>query len=109
MSDSRITLDDLPLRDNLRGKTPYGAPQLSVPVRLNTNENPHPPTQALIDDSAPLLDAQAASNEALRTWSRSLAGVTGDLLNCRLKFTERIADQRSVAGLMLGAAVQVIA
>lgn len=52
MSDSRITLDDLPLRDNLRGKTPYGAPQLSVPVRLNTNENPHPPTQALIDDVA---------------------------------------------------------
>jgi histidinol-phosphate aminotransferase len=52
VSDSRITLDDLPLRDNLRGKTPYGAPQLSVPVRLNTNENPHPPTQALIDDVA---------------------------------------------------------
>lgn len=49
---SKITLDDLPLRDNLRGKTPYGAPQLSVPVRLNTNENPHPPTQALIDDVA---------------------------------------------------------
>ena len=52
MSSSRITLDDLPLRDNLRGKTPYGAPQLSVPVRLNTNENPHPPTRALIDDVA---------------------------------------------------------
>ncbi len=45
-----VTLDDLPLRDDLRGKSPYGAPQLSVPVRLNTNENPHPPTQALIDD-----------------------------------------------------------
>ena len=44
------TLDDLPLRDDLRGKSPYGAPQLAVPVRLNTNENPHPPTQALIDD-----------------------------------------------------------
>jgi histidinol-phosphate aminotransferase len=46
----RVTLADLPLRDNLRGKSPYGAPQLAVPVRLNTNENPHPPTQALIDD-----------------------------------------------------------
>ncbi|ORB30394.1 histidinol-phosphate transaminase [Mycolicibacterium parafortuitum] len=45
-----VTLDDLPLRDDLRGKSPYGAPQLVVPVRLNTNENPHPPTQALIDD-----------------------------------------------------------
>ncbi|NLU82969.1 histidinol-phosphate transaminase [Rhodococcus sp. HNM0569] len=46
------TLDDLPLRGNLRGKSPYGAPQLSVPVQLNTNENPHPPTQALVDDVA---------------------------------------------------------
>ena len=43
-------LQDLPLRDDLRGKSPYGAPQLAVPVRLNTNENPHPPTRALIDD-----------------------------------------------------------
>ncbi|OBG27062.1 histidinol-phosphate transaminase [Mycobacterium sp. 852002-51057_SCH5723018] len=44
------TLNDLPLRDDLRGKSPYGAPQLAVPVRLNTNENPHPPTRALVDD-----------------------------------------------------------
>lgn len=44
------TLNDLPLRDDLRGKSPYGAPQLDVPVRLNTNENPHPPSQALVDD-----------------------------------------------------------
>jgi histidinol-phosphate aminotransferase len=34
--------DELPLRDDLRGREPYGAPQLDVPVRLNTNENPHP-------------------------------------------------------------------
>jgi histidinol-phosphate aminotransferase len=47
---TKPTLDDLPLRDDLRGKSPYGAPQLAVPVRLNTNENPHPPTQALVDD-----------------------------------------------------------
>ncbi len=47
---STVTLADLPLREDLRGKSPYGAPQLAVPVRLNTNENPHPPTQALIDD-----------------------------------------------------------
>lgn len=52
MTGRPITLADLPLRENLRGKSPYGAPQLSVPVRLNTNENPHPPTQALIDDVA---------------------------------------------------------
>jgi histidinol-phosphate aminotransferase len=50
VTGERITLSDLPLRDDLRGKSPYGAPQLDVPVRLNTNENPHPPTQALVDD-----------------------------------------------------------
>ncbi|MDI3315705.1 MAG: histidinol-phosphate transaminase [Mycobacterium sp.] len=44
------TLGELPLRDDLRGKSPYGAPQLAVAVRLNTNENPHPPSQALVDD-----------------------------------------------------------
>jgi histidinol-phosphate aminotransferase len=33
------SLDDLPIRDDLRGLTPYGAPQLDVPVRLNVNEN----------------------------------------------------------------------
>ena len=57
---SKITLDDLPIRESLRGKTPYGAPQLTVPVQLNTNENPHPPTKALIDDVAESIRAAAA-------------------------------------------------
>ena len=47
---NRPALGDLPLRQDLRGKSPYGAPQLAVPVRLNTNENPHPPSKALVDD-----------------------------------------------------------
>jgi histidinol-phosphate aminotransferase len=34
-------LNRLPLRDNLRGLTPYGAPQLDVPILLNVNENTH--------------------------------------------------------------------
>jgi len=60
VSGKKITLADLPLRENLRGKSPYGAPQLMVPVRLNTNENPHPPTQALVDDvAASVRDAAA--------------------------------------------------
>ena len=46
----RPSLDELPLRQDLRGKSPYGAPQLAVPVRLNTNENPHPPSKALVED-----------------------------------------------------------
>jgi histidinol-phosphate aminotransferase len=43
----------LPLRDDLRGRTPYGAPQLEVAVRLNTNENSYdvPPevVEAVVD------------------------------------------------------------
>ncbi|MBO0514579.1 histidinol-phosphate transaminase [Streptomyces beijiangensis] len=42
-------IDDLPVRDELRGKSPYGAPQLDVPVRLNTNENPYPLPPALVE------------------------------------------------------------
>ena len=57
---ARVRLADLPLRDDLRGKSPYGAPQLDVPVRLNTNENPHPPSKALIDDVARSVEAAAA-------------------------------------------------
>ncbi|MFV8052169.1 histidinol-phosphate transaminase [Mycobacterium sp. 48b] len=60
MGAQDVTLADLPLRENLRGKSPYGAPQLVVPVRLNTNENPHPPTQALIDDVAATVRDAAA-------------------------------------------------
>jgi histidinol-phosphate aminotransferase len=45
-----IRIDDLPLREDLRGRTPYGAPQLDVRVRLNTNENPYPPPPALVAD-----------------------------------------------------------
>lgn len=58
-----ITLDDLPLRDDLRGTTPYGAPQLDVPVLLNTNENPHPPPPSLIADlTAAVAEAAATLN-----------------------------------------------
>ncbi|MDR0849147.1 MAG: histidinol-phosphate transaminase [Propionibacteriaceae bacterium] len=42
-----ITLADLPLRPELRGEEPYGAPQLDVPVCLNVNENPYPPSPSL--------------------------------------------------------------
>lgn len=55
----QVTLADLPLREDLRGKSPYGAPQLHVPVRLNTNENPHPPTEAIVDDVARSVRAAA--------------------------------------------------
>jgi histidinol-phosphate aminotransferase len=57
---SGTALTDLTIRENLRGKSPYGAPQLDVPVQLNTNENPHRPSQALVDDVAESVRAAAA-------------------------------------------------
>ncbi len=55
----QVTLAELPLRADLRGQSPYGAPQLDVPVRLNTNENPHPPSAALVDDVTASVHAAA--------------------------------------------------
>jgi histidinol-phosphate aminotransferase len=43
-------VDDLPLRPELRGRTAYGAPQLQVTHRLNTNENPYPLPESLLAD-----------------------------------------------------------
>lgn len=37
----------LPLRDELRPLSPYGAPQVPASASLNTNENPYPPSPAL--------------------------------------------------------------
>ncbi|MBC7440954.1 MAG: histidinol-phosphate transaminase [Ramlibacter sp.] len=58
------SLNDLPLRDNLRGLTPYGAPQLHVPVALNVNENTHGIPAAVAEDIAAALAA------AIRTVNR---------------------------------------
>ena len=38
----------LPVRDDLKDLHPYGAPQIDVAVRLNTNENPYPPSPRLV-------------------------------------------------------------
>jgi len=56
-----VALEDLPLRENLRGKSAYGAPQLDVAVRLNTNENPHPPSADLIEDATEAVRIAAAT------------------------------------------------
>jgi histidinol-phosphate aminotransferase len=58
------TLDELPIRDDLRGLTPYGAPQKAVRVALNVNENTHP----VPDDVADAITASLA--QALRTVNR---------------------------------------
>lgn len=81
-----VGLDALPLRENLRGRSAYGAPQLEVPVQLNTNENPHPPSPELVADiAAAVSDAAADLNRypdrdavALRTeLAAYLTGQTG--------------------------------
>jgi histidinol-phosphate aminotransferase len=72
-----VTLDELPLREDLRGKSPYGAPQLDVPVRLNTNENPHPPTQALVDDVT--ASVQAVAGDLHRYPDRDAVALRTDL------------------------------
>lgn len=42
----------VPVRDDLAGAEPYGAPQLDVAVRLNTNETPTPPPPAFMEQLA---------------------------------------------------------
>ena len=49
----------LPLRPDLDGEAPYGAPEIDVPVRLNVNENPYPLSAAVIESIATAV-AQAA-------------------------------------------------
>jgi histidinol-phosphate aminotransferase len=57
------SLDELPLRPELRGRTPYGAPQLKVTHRLNTNENPYPlPAELLADLGTALAEASRDLN-----------------------------------------------
>ena len=65
------SLDDLPLRANLRGQIPYGAPQLHVPVALNVNENTHPIPPAVASDIA------AALAEAILTVNGGMAAAEG--------------------------------
>jgi len=51
----------LPVRDDLKDLHPYGAPQIDVPVRLNTNENPYPPSPRLVRAIADAVAVAAAT------------------------------------------------
>ncbi len=48
------------LRGDLRGRTPYGAPQLDLPVQLNTNENAHPVPTPVVEAITTVLAADVA-------------------------------------------------
>ena len=67
----------LPLREDLRGKTPYGAPQLNVPVRLNTNENSHDVPDEVV---AAIVDAVRHEAKHLNRYpDREFTGLREDL------------------------------
>lgn len=67
----------LPLRPDLRGVAPYGAPQLDVPVRLNVNENPYPPGPEVV---AEITTAVAATVGGLNRYpDRDFLDLRGDL------------------------------
>jgi histidinol-phosphate aminotransferase len=51
----------LPVRDDLKDLHPYGAPQIDVPVRLNTNENPYPPSPRMVQAIADAVAEAAAT------------------------------------------------
>ena len=53
--------DTPPVRADLNDLTPYGAPQIDVPVRLNTNENPYPPSPGMVRAIADAVAEAAAT------------------------------------------------
>jgi len=62
---------ELPLREELVGISAYGAPQLDVPVALNVNENPYPPSETVV---AAVADAVARVTRTLNRYpDRELA------------------------------------
>jgi histidinol-phosphate aminotransferase len=77
------SLSDLPLRDDLRGLDPYGAPQRAVPVALNVNENPHqipePVAQDIVTSLAEaVLRANRYPDREITALREALAGYLGD-------------------------------
>jgi len=60
---------EVPIRADLAGRHPYGAPQLAVAIRLNTNENPYPPSDRLVAD----ITAAACSGSRRKSLYRSAA------------------------------------
>ena len=75
-------LEDLPIRDDLKGRKPYGAPQLAVPVALNVNENTHRiPEEVAVDIigrlAAAVLDINRYPDREFLSLRNSLADYLG--------------------------------
>lgn len=70
-------LADLPLRPELVGEEPYGAPQLDVAYRLNVNENPYPPSEQVV---AEIATAVAEASRGMNRYpDRDALALRGDL------------------------------
>ncbi|WP_344884709.1 histidinol-phosphate transaminase [Nonomuraea antimicrobica] len=76
-SANEFSLTDLPLRPDLRGRVPYGAPQIDAPVRLNTNENPYPPPSTLVE--AMVSAVRSSTGELHRYPDRNATELRADL------------------------------
>jgi histidinol-phosphate aminotransferase len=87
-------LSQLPLRDDLRGERPYGAPQLDVAVRLNVNENPYPPSPGLATDLATAVHDVAC--ELNRYPDREATALRADLAGYLERFEGASVDGRQV-------------
>ena len=77
------TLEDLPIRDDLRGRKPYGAPQLDVAVALNVNENTHRIPEAVAIDvvgaiAAALIDINRYPDREFTALRSALANYLGE-------------------------------
>ncbi|MDR0837154.1 MAG: histidinol-phosphate transaminase [Propionibacteriaceae bacterium] len=83
-------LADLPLRDELVGAKPYGAPQLDVAVALNVNENPYaPPSKVRSSFEAAIADVAKHLNRYPDRDAVALRGALADYLGFGLDY-ERI-------------------
>ena len=74
---AEISLAELPLRPELVGEQPYGAPQLDVAHPLNVNENPYPPGPEVITDAS--LAVAEAMTQMNRYPERDAVGLRSDL------------------------------
>ena len=77
-----VSLADLPIRPDLRGLTPYGAPQKQVSIALNVNENTHGIPETVADDivtalAEAVLHANRYPDREFTALRESLAGYLG--------------------------------
>ena len=81
-----MTTERVPVRDDLIELRPYGAPQLDVPVRLNTNETAVPPPPSFVAEVA----ARMADLELHRYPDRRAIALRAELARCAHLTPDRV-------------------